>query len=180
MMIKIQTNKAFYIKLGFQGAYESECLTNPGIARIGWSDVPRSMLDSEADQIIWKAIKSLLNNQCKSKGMATNQTNQLKNFFTSGPSVLWITFYSNRLYWCFLDPKVEISGDNTKFRRTLDGWHCTDIQDKELTFNRLSGSLSTLKGFLGTICAVHELDYLLKKINGETSPEEDRVENAKI
>lgn len=180
MMNKIQTNKAFYIKLGSQGSYESECLKNPGIARVGWRDVPSAMLDGEPDQIDWEAIKMLQNDLYKSKGTATNQTNQLKNFYTSKPDVLWITFYVNHLYWCFLDPRVEVSEDNTKFRRTLDGWHCTDIQDKELTFNRISGSLLTLKGFRGTICTVHELDYLLRKINGESSPEEERVENAKI
>lgn len=178
-MNKIQTNKAFYIKLGLQGGYESECLTNPGMARVSWADVSPDMLEGNPDQIDWEAIKTLQNSQYKSKGMATNQTNQFKNFCTSGPDVLWITFYSNHLYWCFLDPRVEIREDNTKFRRTLDGWHRTDIQGKPLTFSRLSGSLLTLKGFRGTICEVHELPYLLRKINGETSPEEARAEKAR-
>ena len=178
-MIKIQTNKAFYIKLGLQGVYESECLTNPGTARVSWADVPPAMLAGGSDQIDWEAIRTFENDLYKSKGTATNQTNQLKNFYTSGSDVLWITFYSNHLYWCFLAPSVEICEDNTKIRRTLDGWHHTDILEKPLTFNRLSGSLLTIKGFRGTICEVHELPYLLRKINGETSPEESKAEKAR-
>ena len=177
-MRKIKTNDAFYIKLGAQGEYEAECLTNPGIARAGWVDVPPSMLDGNPDQIDWETIRTLHNSMYKSKGTATNQTNQLKNFYTSGPDVLWITFYSNHLYWCFLNPTVETQNDKTKIRRTMDGWHHTDIHGKPLHFSRLSGSLLTLKSFRGTICTVHELPYLLRKINGETSPEEDRAEKA--
>lgn len=178
-MSKIQTHKAFYIKLGEQGDYESECLTNPGSARVSWADVPSDKLAGKPDQIDWEAIRTLLDSNYESKGMVTNQTNQLKNFYTSGPDSLWITFYSNHLYWCFLDPAVEIREDKTKIRRTLDGWHHTDILGSPLTFSRLSGSLLTLKGFRGTICEVHELPYLLRKINGETSPEEVRAEKAR-
>lgn len=179
-MKKIHPRQAFYIKLGAQGEYEAECLTNPGKARVGWRDVPPSMLDGDPGQVDWEAIRVLHNSIYKSKGTATNQTNQLKNFFTSGPDVLWITFYNNHLYWCFLDPTVETLDDNSKIRRTVDGWHHKDIQGEPLHFGRLSGSLLTLKSFRGTICTVHELPYLLRKINGEASPEEDRAEKAYI
>lgn len=175
---KIQAKKAFYIKLGLHGEYESECLASPGFAKIGWTELPSSMLQGDPDQIDWEAIRILLNNHYKSKGTATNQTNQLKNFITSSPDTLWITFYSNHLYWCFLDSTFDIHEDKTKTRRTLDGWHHTNIHGEPLQFNRLSGSLLTLKGFRGTICTVRELDYLLRKINGESSPEEARVEKA--
>ena len=80
MMNKIQTNKAFYIKLGLQGGYESEYLTNPGIARVSWADVPSAMLNGGLDQIDWEAIKTLQNHLYKSKGIATNQTNSLRIF----------------------------------------------------------------------------------------------------
>lgn len=179
-MRKIKTNEAFYIKLGAQGEYEAECLTNPGIARVGWVDVPPHMLDGNPDQIDWETIRTFHNSIYKSKGTATNQTNQLKNFYTSGPDVLWVTFYSNHLYWCFLNPTVETRNDKTKIRHTMDGWHLTDIHGKPLHFTRLSGSLLTLKSFRGTICTVHELPYLLRKINGETSLEEERAEKARI
>jgi len=176
---KIRAKKAFYIKLGLQGEYESECLADPGFAKVGWTELPSSMLQGDPGQIDWETIRILQNNQYKSKGTATNQTNQLKNFITSSPTTLWITFYLNHLYWCFLDSAIEIRDDKTKIRRTLDGWHHTNIKGEPLQFNRLSGSLLTLKGFRGTICTVHELDYLLRKINGESSPEEARAEKAR-
>jgi hypothetical protein len=177
---KIRAKNAFYIKLGLQGEFESECLTDPGFAKVGWTELPSTMLQGDPGQIDWEAVKILQNNLYKSKGTATNQTNQLKNFITSSPETLWITFFSNHLFWCFLDSTIEIREDKTKIRRTLDGWHHKNIQGEPLQFNRLSGSLLTLKSFRGTICTVHELPYLLRKINGETSPEEERAENAYI
>lgn len=175
---KIRAKQAFYIKLGLQGEYESECLADPGFAKVGWTELPSKLLQGDPGQIDWEGIRILQNNQYKSKGTATNQTNQLKNFITSSPDTLWITFYLNHLYWCFLDSTIEICEDKTKIRHTLDGWHHTNIKGEPLQFNRLSGSLLTLKGFRGTICTVHELDYLLRKINGESSPEEARAEKA--
>ena len=74
MMKNIQTNKAFYIKLGLKGGYESECLTIPGTARVSWADVSSAMVDGGPDQIHWEAIKTQQNHPCKNKGMATNQT----------------------------------------------------------------------------------------------------------
>ena len=181
-MDKISATKAFYIKLGRQGEFESECLSNPGFARVGWTKVDLNLLNCEPDKIDWEAIKTWLveEKKYKSKGMATNQTNQLKVFYTSEPDVLWITFYENHLYWCFLNPNVKVREDKTKLRHTQDGWYNTDINGKPLTFDRLSGSLLRSQAYRQTICPVKEdINYLLKKINGETLEEERSVEKAK-
>jgi hypothetical protein len=79
-MEKISASKALYIKLGREGGFESECLTIPGIARVGWTRVPNALLDGEQDQIDWEAIKRKHVDIYKSKAMATNQTNHLRNF----------------------------------------------------------------------------------------------------
>lgn len=174
-MNRIAPGVAFFIKLGEEGKYEAECLTNPGMAKIGWDSVPQSLLQGVNGKIDWEAVRTLHNGIYKSKGMATNQTHQLQNFFESGPDVLWITFSNNLLYWCFLEPHVEFLNDNKKIRRTRDGWHNTDVVGNPLEFRRISGSLLALQGFRGTICSVHERDYLVRKINSENSTQEQRA-----
>lgn len=177
-MKRIHAKHAYYIKLGTQGEYEVECLKNPGIARVGWVDIPPDMINGNPDQIDWDAIKLILNKIYVNKGTATNQTNQLRTFCSTDSEALWITFYSDHLYWCFLNQTIETLDDNTKIRRTEHGWYHTDIHGTHLHNSHLSGSLLSTKSYRGTICKVKELSYLLKKINGETSPEEDRVEKA--
>ncbi|GAB4533100.1 MAG: hypothetical protein Kow0063_14560 [Anaerolineae bacterium] len=90
-----------------------------------------------------------------------------------------MTFYKNRLYWCFAKPGVTLLPDGSKIRHTQDGWKSTDIHDNPLDMGRLSGKLLSMQGFRGTICAVKEFNYLVRKINGEHSPVEQAALDAR-
>lgn len=112
-------------------------------------------------------------------GAARRHANQIQLFYESGPDVLWITFYKGLLWWCFSEREVTVDSDGTKTRRALDRWSSGDIKGEPLGISRLSGKLTMLQGFRGTICEVRERDYLLRKINGEKEPQVLEAEAAR-
>jgi hypothetical protein len=50
------------------------------------------------------------------------------------------------------------------------------LEEKELTFNRLSTKLTKTQGYQGTICGITELEYLKNKINVTKSEQAILVE----
>lgn len=99
---------------------------------------------------------------------ATKIINQTKDFYTLGSDALWITFYKRTLYWCFADSEVvEVGTHGSRLRKAINGWKCKDVDGVELFSDGLSGCLTRVQGFRGTICKVHERAYLLSRINGE-------------
>lgn len=173
---KIHPKSALYIKLGEGGNYERECLTSPGKLHVGWKDIPKELCDSGD----WEAIRQLELIEYKgNKPTAANQTNQLRSFYESAEDVLWITFYGDHLYWCFAKPEVIIEMDNSRVRHTLQGWNDFDIDGRTLETSRLSGSLLAVQGFRSTICRVKEFEYLVRKINCESSPAEMKAADAR-
>lgn len=117
-----------------------------------------------------------LNNKTAGWGNPKSQLNQLKLFYESGPNVLWITFYGNKLWWCFANPEVYLD-EQRKCRDISGSWKSVDIKGKELVFGNLSGKILKTHGYRGTICKVEAKDYLINKINCEKSLEKIEIEN---
>ena len=59
---------------------------------------------------------------------------------------------------------------------TLSGWKDTDSKGNSLFIQYLSGRLTKVQGFRGTICDIKEKEYLLHKINNTQSKELVSVE----
>jgi hypothetical protein len=174
-MDKINPTKALYIKLGRGGEYERECLASPGKVHVGWGDIDHALCVMGD----WKAVRERNLGIYKGKQTATNQANQLRLFYESGEEVLWITFYQGHLYWCFATTEIIPLPDGSRIRPTLQGWNNFDIKGKHLDTSRLSGSLLAMQGFRGTISKVREFDYLVRKINCESSPAEQKAVEAR-
>ena len=49
-------------------------------------------------------------------------------------------------------------------------WSSEDVNGNPLYIENLSGKLTKVQGFRGTICTVKEFDYLINKINGSKLP----------
>lgn len=163
-----------FIKLGREGKWEGECIVglSPCI-RLGF----RSKQHEECLAGDWEAVFHYWSGEGgKTKGKATEFTNQVKAFYTADERTLWITFYQRKLYWCFAAREVEELDDGTRRRRTLGSWSCRDLDGKELHYDRLSGALTKVQGFRGTICSVEGADYLLKRLNCELLPEVARAD----
>ncbi len=176
-MEKIHPKSALYVKLGLGGEYEKGCLTSPGTVRVGWNVISHEMCISQR----WEEVKQILLEKYfpGHPSTATNQMRQLRHFYESGSDILWITFYQDHLYWCFTDEPVTKLDDGSQIRHTIEGWNKHDIKGKPLDVSRLSGSLLALQGFRATICNVREFEYLVRKINCETSPSEQKAIEAR-
>ena len=111
------------------------------------------------------------------KGKATDYTNQTRLFFDDDGSTLWITFTNQKLYWGHLDksaPTPHEDGDGV-WRTVEGGWRSEDRNGEPLTMDRLAGSLTKIAGFRGTSCNVDMAEYLIRRINGQKSPEVERA-----
>ena len=172
----IKAEKALYIKLGSNGLWERDCIERDQTLRLGYQEIPHELCQAGE----WERVWAIWKDRGCNDGVATNHTNQIKFFYESGPEVLWATFFGDHLWWCFSEQRIELSPDNnTKIRHVLGEWRNTDIKDKPLSFNVLSGKLLSMQGFRGTICAVAERVYLLKKINGKEPADVQEARSAK-
>lgn len=176
--LKTEASKVYFIKLGDSGGMADTCIKE-GIIYLKYAAEGSFEVYKKGD---WKEARKLWYNG--SDGAATRHVNQIKSFFEADESTLWITFENGCLYWCFSEPGAykytDSKGDYIgSYLKTLDGWHNKDIKDKELTLDRLSGTLTKTQGFRGTICNVHDHDYLVKKIKCETSQTLSDAEIAK-
>jgi hypothetical protein len=165
-MKKIKAGKVLYIKLGKKGEFEGKCIGN-GTLHIGFREVSHEL--SVMGQ--WEKVKEEWLAQGRTESVATNYTNQMRHFYEADKSVLWVTFYQDALWWCFVDSPVTQESDNSKMRRAKSCWSDKDINGQRLLKSRLSGKLLSMQGFQSTICTVKEADYLIAKINGEEPKE---------
>jgi hypothetical protein len=177
-MEKIKPKSALYIKLGGGGDKEEECLQN-GTIYGGWDEIPYELCVIGNK---WEEVRDIfITKYHKDKGAATRKMKQMRNFYESDSQTLWVTFYKEHLYWCFANEEIELLSDNSKRRKTLNGWSCYDFNGNELWFSNISGSILQTQTFRGTICGFSDEDvaYLTMKINGDELPCVNRVNIAK-
>lgn len=158
----VQFSRAFYVKLGAGGEWESDSLAN-GVIRFGWAQ--QSIDDIHAGR--WDRISQQLRAQLK-PGVATSDLNRLRDIAESTEDDLWITFAGAKLWWARLTGPVRQDA-TSKYRATLGGWRDTSTAGKLLILNELPGKLAMLQGFRGTVCRVHEHDLLARVLSGERS-----------
>jgi len=161
----ISASQVRFIKLGQGGAWEKECIEgDPPCIKLGFCiNRHRECLAGDWNSVLQYYVTT----GRRKRGKATEFTNQIKTFYTADEKTLWITFYQRKLHWCFVNKEVEELTDQNRIRRTIGRWSCQDVNGKDLHVDGLSGALTKVQGFRGTICAVDQFDYLLKRLNGE-------------
>jgi len=168
-MNKVKSEDARYIKLGKGGIFEQACIEQNHTIRLSYSAEPHDMCLSQN----WEGVRQwFIDKGDSDAGAATRHRDQIRDFYEAAEDVLWVTFYKNQLWWCQAEAQVHLLPDGTKERKTLSGWHNKDIAGKSLSMTFLSGQLTSMQGFRGTICKVKSFDYLVHKINGEKSKKE--------
>lgn len=161
-----------FIKLGTRGGWEHECIesTKPTI-RLGFvNPYHEDCLKGKWDRVLRFYLKKTTKNK------ATENTGQVRDFYTLDENALWITFYKKRLFWCFARPEVSILPTGDRIRRVKGKWKSASLTGEELDVDRLSGQLTKTRGFRGTICRVREWEYLIRRINGEKMPDVEAAE----
>lgn len=170
-MSLIAAKDAFFIKLGSGGEWAASCIKDD-LVRLSYHQQPHALCEAGD----WDAIRETFD-PSTDRGAVTRHLMQLRQFYEASEDTIWITFHSDRLWWCTSSAKVEphSSGDGSRVRQVCGHWRDSDIHDSPLLKGNLSGKLLAVQGFQGTICRVKESDYLLHKINGTFEP---HVENA--
>lgn len=163
----IRPRQALYIKLGQGGSWEHQCIKETSTVRLGYQEATHDLCLKGN----WDLIQEELKNIRRDVGAATRDAKQIRLFYESDETVLWVTFFGDRLYWCFSKSEITLLPDMSKTRPVIDEWRSTDITGKPLQKNQLSGKLLSMEGFRGTICSVKEFDYLVQKINGQVNKE---------
>ena len=99
----------------------------------------------------------------KTASTATRFPNEIRTFFEDRGSILWITFFGERLGWGFLDALPAQPSDDGRgvWRLVSGGGKHTDINGDALTKERLTGSLTKLAAYRGTSCSVDEVELLV-------------------
>lgn len=164
-MASVKAERALFIKLGEGGMWESGCLRD-GDLRFGYQEIPHDLCQAGD----WPEVERVVRGFSKDQGAATRHVNQVRQFYETDESVLWITFHSDRLWWCFSGRDISLLEGNEKSRRVIGKWNDCDVFGEPLLKGKLSGRLLAVQKFQGTICTVSELGYLLHKINGTVEP----------
>ena len=167
-ILKIDPVDARYIKLGTGGHLAEACIAQ-GVIRLGFDGVPHETCLAGD----WDAVRQSLRKPDRFSGAATNQAQQIEDFYTLGADTLWITFWDKRLWWAFAEPGVMCDPAKdylTRHRRTVGIWRCTDMAGDQLNVRDFSTKLTQLAAFRGTLCKVSQLHYLVRRINGEAEP----------
>lgn len=162
---KISCKNAYYIKLGRKGKWEASSIQN-NIMRIGWPSQKLSDINSGN----WNKIRRELGNEISSKSAATRDYNALRRICDSTNDEIWITFHGNYLWWSRVTDKTVYEDEKSKYRK-VDKWRNVDIFGNPLIINNISGRISKIQGFRGTVCKVKEVKELVRLINSEESPE---------
>lgn len=169
-MEKKKLKTAKFIKLGRKGAWEDMCITD-GTIRLGYPEISHDIASSLDSNLIADEYTKA----GKSKIAATTYANQIMSYYKADKNTIWITFTGGFLYWCRADGPIEWLGgsaediDRRGARKisTLDGWHNKSLGGTLLYENELSGNLTKVKGYRGTICDIPDLHYLVQKIFDE-------------
>lgn len=174
---KVHAKKVIYIKLGSGGRFEKSCITTaPNTIKLDYHDVPHEL----CKQGKWEEVRAFFIDTLRSApGAATSHTNQIRQFYEAGEDTLWITFHGDRLWWCFSRAEITLNEDGTKTRQVIGNWSDENINGESLNIGKLSGKLTQVQAFRGTICTISEKEYLLAKLNCEQSKELLEVEEAK-
>jgi hypothetical protein len=163
-----------YIKLGKEGGWESECLRD-NIIRFGFESGSNARFPLCINKQ-WDALAKLIQTT-KAKSTATRSRNETQRFFEDDGSTIWITFVGQSLYWGQLAAGVPQSHPDgvTVYRPILGGWRSNDLKNEPLTKDRLSGALTKMAAYRGTSCNVDEREYVIRRINGEKTPQIERA-----
>lgn len=174
-MTKIRPEKVLFIKLGEGGKYEKDCIEKDQNLRLGYRAVNHNLCINKD----WDAVHKYFTTEENSKTfVATSHSNQIRQFYEEGENTLWLTFYANKLWWCFSKAEIKFLDDKSKTRPVIGKWSDKDIHGNVLLVSNISGKLLKTQGFRGTICRVPEQKYALAKINCEQMKEVIEVERA--
>lgn len=171
---QIKFKRAFFIKLGNGGEWEQDSIEK-SLVRLGFDNPHHNdCLDRNYESIRYhfSEVKE------KTKSVTTSIVNQISTFYEADDSTLWVTFFQRKLWWGFASGPTELLDCGSRVRKINGGWNSKDSNGNDLTIDRLSGRLTKVQMYRGTICTIKESEYLARKINGISLPEVEAAQSA--
>jgi hypothetical protein len=159
-----------YIKLGEKGKWAAEALSQ-GIIPFGYRAVDHQAC-ANAD---WEEVRRQLIGMGRTSGGASQGVRELRDFYELPNNTLWVAMADGHFWWAFAAGRVveakkaDIEAP-TRFRRTRNGWCRTSLTGVPLSVRSLSSALTSTTNYQMTICAIKQVDYLLRRIRGEIDP----------
>lgn len=173
--------QAKYIKLGAKAEWDDLCFSD-GTVRLGYYEVPGDYKVANGK----KPVFEIFRRQRKDDKTASSDARQVYDFYAVGPETIWVTFSKGQLWWCQTHQAVEFIGNDkasypqgSRLKRTISGWRNCSISGRPININDMSGRLTKVAGFRGTICNIQDLDYLLRLLQDQRNPEVEKVEQHK-
>ena len=174
---QIKAKRVRYIKLG-EGNRDAAACFERGIITLGfWTsedDVYHACIASD-----WEIVQELLiarrtlQKQGEKPKSVADDLRQVREFFESDSNTVWITFSDRKLYWGIAEGTdasvVDLPTGKRTARPMKDGWKFFDLLGNALHMDDIAGHITMLSQYRGTICAVQDSDYLIRRINGERS-----------
>ena len=156
----------FYIKLGRGGGWEAESIRE-GIIRFGYDETPADL--AEAGR--WNEVKDQVRGVWSSDaGALTRHVEQVRKYYEASERDIFITFHLGALCWCHPTGPIERYENGWHWRRTINGWSNRSLGGQLLSEDKLSGNLTKVQMFRGTISTVRKKEYLLRKLRDEDLP----------
>ncbi len=180
----ITCTQALFIKLGNGNKWADECFENDFV-RLDYSEIPHELANGlpENSDAVFEAAINRIPRLGATDGASRNHVGQICRFYEADEKVLWFTFHSNRLWWCFSTKSVtpEIVEEIELKRRAVIGkWSDVNDLGETLWKSKLSGNLLKTEGFQGTICELKDdvRNYLMHKINGTVTRDVRKAQEA--
>ncbi|MDU8910061.1 hypothetical protein [Aestuariicoccus sp. MJ-SS9] len=158
-----------YIKLGAGGVWERESFDR-GIIRFGYDETDQELASAGC----WTELKNAMRGVWTHSEIAlSSHVAQVRKFYEADERDVFITFAFGSLYWCRPTGPVHRYDNGQHWRATVDGWRNQSLGGEQLSEQRLSGNLTKIAMFRGTICDLSpsQREYFVRKLNDETLPE---------
>lgn len=168
---------AYFIKLGRGGVWEKSCLAD-GTLKFGYHETSHDDCLSGH----WSAVHEFWTHERRHAGTAKNDVRQIQTFYEADETAIFITFSDGYLWWCQPTgrPQLLVHENNARLRQTVAGWRKTSLKGTPLLISRLSGKLTKMQMFRGTICEVSERAYLLRRLNDQPIEEVAAAEATEV
>jgi hypothetical protein len=169
MSDRVQANRVRFIRLGEGSSWAEECLRSDTL-RIGfWTDELFELCIKSK----WQELARAFEKRGKSKAIVTNFVSQVRAVFQDDGRTLWVTFNAGRMYWTFVDPRIEpwVAPHGEGSYRQTRPWRSETIHGIPLWMTALPGWLTKTGGFPGASCEMERPEDVIQRVNGDAIPE---------
>jgi hypothetical protein len=159
-----------YIKVGENGKWAARAIEQ-AVIPFGYPSIDhQACLAGD-----WDRVRVQLTEMGRTQGGASQGLRELKEFYGLPDDTLWVAMAVGHFWWAFAEgPVVVVEPGNpdkpARYRRTRAGWSKTTLAGEPLTVRSLSSALTRTASYQMTICAIKQVDYLLRRIRDEPDP----------